>query len=278
MSDYHTRPDGPIDIYVIGTGMVGSNQLTREAVHALERSERLYWAGEQDRVREYLRSEYVSDTVDLTEEYQDGLDREVSYRRMKEAVLDGAEEADEPVAFALHGHPFVFARPAEMVVEEAAERDLTVETQPGISALSCVFADFNLDPMHGFQIIEASDLIVREWELNPQMPTVIWQLGAIETVLYKDDWSRPERYTRFRKYLEEFYPSDHEIELLQAATYPAAESDRFTFEVGELESMHETIDRGMYVLHLPPVEERPIQNEEAYEEFQSEDHFSDLTH
>lgn len=164
-----------------------------------------------------------------------------------------------------------------MVAEGADERGLTVEPQPGISALDCVFADFNLDPMHGFQIFEASDLIVREWELNPQMPTMVWQLGAIETVLYKDDWSNPERYTRFREYLERFYPSDHEIELLQAATYPAADSGRFAFELGELESMHEAIDRGMYILYLPPVERRPIQNEEAYEAIQSEEHIDALS-
>lgn len=268
----------PIDVYIVGTGIVGYNQLTREAISALDESERLYWAGTQDFVLEHIQEEHdIDDVIDLNEEYNEGLDRMETYRRMSDAVLDGAEELDSPVAFALHGHPFVFSVPSQLVVEKAAERGVTVKPQPGISALACVFADFNIDPMNGFQMYEASDLLVREWELNPQVPTMIWQIGAVETVLYLDDWSKPERYTRFREYLEQFYPEDHEVELLQAATFPLANSDRITFELGEFESMHETIDRGMYILYVPPVEERPIRNEELYEQLQSEEHIQSLS-
>lgn len=271
-------PENPVDIYVVGTGIVGYNQLTREAISALEESERVYWAGTQDLVLDHIQTEYgVDEVVDVNEEYQEGRDRMVTYERMSDAVIEGAEELDSPVAFASHGHPFVFSVPSRLVVEKAAERGLNVESQPGISSLACIFADFNIDPMDGFQMFEASDMLVREWEPNPEVPAMIWQIGAVETLLYSDDWSTPERYTRFREYLEQFYPSDHEVELLQAATFPVADSDRFTVELGEFESMHETIDRGLYILYVPPVEERPIQNEELYEQFQSEEHIQQFS-
>lgn len=96
----------PVDIYVVGTGMVGARQLTREAIAALERSERLYLVHFQKSIVRYLE-EFTEDIVILNDEYTDGENRRDTYARMAERVLDGAEQADGPVAFALYGHPAV---------------------------------------------------------------------------------------------------------------------------------------------------------------------------
>lgn len=270
--------DNPVDIYVVGTGMVGYSQLTREAMSALEASERVYFAATQDLVLEHVREEYTEDVVDLNEEYERNESRLDTYERMAEEVLSGAEELDAPVAFALYGHPMVFVSPSRFVLEEAPERGLEVEVQPGVSAMDCVYADVGFDPStSGVQMVEATDLLVREWELNPQMPAMIWQVGAVETGMYVKDWSEPERFTRFRRYLQRFYPDDHEVYLLQTATYPLAESQEIPVRLDEFESKHEVIDRGMYILYVPPAEEREIRNEELFERFTSRDHVEAIT-
>lgn len=271
-------PENPVDIYVVGTGMVGYNQLTRETMSALEESERVYFAGTQDAVMAHFEAEYDTEVVDLRDEYTEGGSRLDTYERMAELVMEGAEELDAPVTFALYGHPMVFVSPSKFVLDEAPDRGLAVEVQPGISAMDCIYADVNFDPArNGVQMFEASDLLLREWELNPEVPTMIWQVGAVETAMYVKDWSEPERFTRFREYLQQFYPDDHEVRLLQTATYPLAESQQVTVPLDEFETKHELIDRGMYILYVPPVEKREFRNEELLEKFESREHVETLT-
>ena len=50
----------PYDVYVVGTGMVGYRQLTREAEAALHRSDRVYLVHYQALVERYIEEELAS--------------------------------------------------------------------------------------------------------------------------------------------------------------------------------------------------------------------------
>lgn len=267
----------PTDVYVVGTGMVGYRQLTKEAEAVLEKAERIYTVHHQELVREYFREEYPGTVIDLTGEYSKTETRDVTYERMARAVLDGAEEADDPVAFALYGHPTVFVSPSRWVIEEAPERGLEVETLPGVSSMDCLYADLPFDPArNGVQMFEATDLLVREWELNPEVPAMIWQIGTVESTYYPHRKSAPERFSRFREYLQQFYPDDHTVYVLQTAIHPIGKSKQIEFTLEEFESMHEEINP-VQTLFVPPVRERPVQNEQLLEQIASQEHVENIT-
>lgn len=267
--------DSSVDIYVVGTGMVGYRQFTREAEAALDASEVAFLGHYQDVMWDFV-AERVDEVVDLHEEYELSGSRVDTYRAMADLVLDGAEVADGPVTLALYGHPTIFVSPSRMVVEDAPDRGLTVEMRPGISSLDCLFTDLAFDPAEqGMQTFEATDLLIREFDLNPYVPLFVWQIASVETKLYYPGTSKPERFTRIREYLQRFYPDDHTVYLLETATYPIAESEQLAFDLDEFESMHEEV-KGSQTLYVPPIEEKGVENEEMVRLAESPEHVRSL--
>ncbi|MFB6173943.1 MAG: SAM-dependent methyltransferase [Halobacteriales archaeon] len=270
-------PPIPYDIYVVGTGMVGYRQLTREAEAALRKSERVYLVHYQTLVREYIEDELGTEVVALTEEYTVGENRANTYERMADRVLEGAAAADGPVSFALYGHPMVFVSPARWVREDGRERGFEVKVVPGVSSMDCLYADIGLDPAeHGLQMFEATDLLVREFELNPRVPAMVWQIGTVGTVLYSGADSSPERFTPLREYLQRFYPEDHTAYLLRTATYPITESEQIAFDLDEFEAIHDRVN-AVQTLYLPPVEDKGVANEAMLDRLTSEEHLETIT-
>lgn len=268
--------ENPIDIYVIGTGMVGYRQLTKEAEAAIEESGRVYLLNLHGVVEEYLE-QFDVETYDLRTYYEEHRDRREIYDSMAEHVLDAADDTDSPITFAAYGHPLVFVSPSQLIIDRAPERGLTVETRPGISSMDCLFVDLQLDPgVNGIQMYEATDLLTREFRLNPDVPAMIWQIGALETGLYDTAPSKPERFSRIREYLQQFYPSDHTMTLARSATYPITESKLVDFKLDAFESMADQIT-GLHTLYIPPVRTRPVQNEELAAQLGSKAHLDSVT-
>ncbi|WP_372909694.1 SAM-dependent methyltransferase [Salinigranum sp.] len=270
--------DNPVDVYVVGTGMVGYAQLTREVESAFAESEAVYLLDTTGPTNKYIEEEFGADVYNLGELYEEGTDRRETYDRMADVVLSAAEEAQGPVTFALYGHPMIFVNPSRQVVDRGTDRGLKVDVLPGISSLDAVFCDAGFDPAeNGLQTFEATDLLVREWELNPEVPAMIWQVSVVETTRHTERESRPGRFTRFREYLERFYPADHTAHLLQTAIFPVADSKDIPVEIGRLEERTEALNNGYYILYIPPVRERSVQNEELAEKVKSREHLEEIT-
>ncbi|WP_256558426.1 SAM-dependent methyltransferase [Salinilacihabitans rarus] len=265
------------DIYVVGTGMVGTRQLTREVELAFESSSEVYLLDHQPEIMRRHLDSFDAEVTDLRELYDEGGLRENSYEAMAETVLDAAEASDEPVTLALYGHPFVFVSPSRWIVEKAPERGLCVEKRPGVSSMDCLYADLPLDPAaNGVQMYEATDLLLHEYDLEPRAPAMIWQIGIVETLRYTEADHRPERFSRIRRYLQRFYPDDHEVHLLQTATYPFTESRRLTFALSEFEAMSDEIN-AVQTLYVPRVPEKEVVNEALADRVASADHLETIT-
>ncbi|WP_256531285.1 SAM-dependent methyltransferase [Halovivax cerinus] len=270
--------DDPVDIYVIGLGMVAIRQLTNEAEAAIDKSQVLFTVDYHTEMLERYVGDRVDELVDLTEEYTEGEHRIETYERMAQRVIDRAGEIDGPVAFALYGHPLVFVTPSQWVTERATEAGLRVEVQPGISSMDCLYCDLGLDPSrNGIQMFEATDLLLREFELNSNVPAMIWQVGSVEAVQYSErTGNEPARFTRLREYLERFYPPDHEVTIVQTATYPITDSKLLRFELQAFESMADEINP-IQTLYVPPVAEKSVQNRELQETIESAEHLEFIT-
>lgn len=268
--------DSDVDIFVIGSGMVSSLQLTREHEQILETVETGYLLTPLPEVREFV-SDRCESTVDLTAEYDVGGVRTDSYERMVDRVIDGAETADEPVALIVYGHPSVGVTPTTLLRDRTGSRDLTLEILPGISSLDCLYVDLDLNPLdRGVQIYEATTLLVDDISLAPLTPALLMQVGLVGTRLYSPHGSSPERFLPLKEHLLQFYPPDHEVCLARTATLPVAESEQIRFRLDDLETMADDVD-ATHTLYLPPVEDRSVENEKFRERSYSERHLDRVT-
>ena len=191
---------------------------------------------------------------------------------MIEAALD-----HPPVTFALHGHPLVAAHPPFLVLELAKALELQVTVLPGISAIDTILADLRLDPVvHGIQMYEATDLLLRRRPLQPEVPAILWQIGPLETCLHSMTVSRPERFSRFVAHLRQYYPPGHEVVAIYYSPHPILPPAilRFTLE-GMGEHGHE-IHAG-FTLYVPPVVSRPIQDYDLLAKLYSMEHLRSIT-
>jgi uncharacterized protein YabN with tetrapyrrole methylase and pyrophosphatase domain len=268
----------PVDIYVVGTGTVGYRQLTKEAEAALKKSDKVFLVHHQELISDYL--EEFTEVIDITDEYEDNTERSNTYQRMAERVISSAQEPDtDVVSLALYGHPMYFVDPSRIVMTEAPKHNLEVEVLPGISAIDCLYVDIGLDPSEdGLQIFEATDVLIREFELNPEVPTFLLQIGSVESTLYSMEESEPERFTNIKEHLQQFYPDDHPLYLLQTATYPISKSERIQFELSQFdtEEVSERINH-MQTLYVPPIESRGVKNSEMQRKAGSVDHLESIT-
>jgi hypothetical protein len=180
-----------------------------------------------------------------------------SYHHMAARTLASALD-HPPVVFAMHGHPTVFSYPAFLVRELATELGLEVRVLPGISAHDTVLAALWIDPsVRGLLQYEATDLLLRRRALLPDVPTLIWQIGLVESRLYSKARSRPERFHALRDYLLQSYPQGHRAIAIYTSPHPRVPPTRFEFAIEEMPSHAEHLHAG-FTLYLPPAVERPI--------------------
>lgn len=268
--------DDSVDVYVLGTGMVGYHQLTQEAEQLLDQVERVYLLHPLPEVREFIRS-LCQSVMDLTEEYKQGSDRSRSYETMARRVVDGAVDASGPIAFVLYGHPTVGVTPTRLVEEMADESGLRTEITPGVSSLDCLYTDLSLNPFaRGLQLFEATDLLVYDIDLDPATPAFVVQIGLTGTRLYDDRDSTPERFTPLKEHLLQFYPPKHEVSLVRTATHPLATSEQISVPIEEFETIAEDVDNA-HTLFIPAACNRTVPDEELAEKVYSEEHLSHIT-
>jgi uncharacterized protein YabN with tetrapyrrole methylase and pyrophosphatase domain len=189
--------------------------------------------------------------TDLTVYYAEDKHREQTYREMASRVIDSALKK-RPVAFAVYGHPTIYAYPPFLVREMAAQLGLKVKILPGISAMDCLFADLAIDPsVNGIQMFEATDILLRRHQLNSSAATLVWQIGSVCTALYSTTVSTPSRFFGFRDYLLSFYPGDHKVYSYFANPHPMLKAEIHEFTVEELPEFAEILHAAV-TLYIPP--------------------------
>lgn len=270
------RPgDEAYEIYICGLGIQSVWHLTRETEAAFRRSKEILYLPAGYGVDEYL-AQMAPRTTNLHRiAYREGVSRLRAYDAMTAAVLDAAID-HPPVSFAVYGHPLVYAYPPQQILAAAPFLNLRVRVLPAISSLDTMLVDLNLDPaMQGMQMYEATELLVRRRPLQPDVPCLIWQVGAVETSLYSEHKSAPGRFTRIRSYLLQYYPPDHEVVAVYSSTHPLVQSRMDRFALGDIEHRADELHQGL-TLYLPPVEMRLIADEELMEILDSADHLASI--
>lgn len=264
------------DIYIGGLGITPSHHMTREVETVIRRSKEVFFLSNSYGCKEYLETlcPKVTDLYSLS--YKEGSERLDAYNTMSATVINAALN-NSPVSFVLYGHPSVFCYPPRQILQAAQLLGLKVKVLPGISSMDCIFSELNLDPgLHGLQMYEATDLLLRQRPLQPDVPCLIWQVGTVESVLYSKASNKPERFSRILNHLLKYYPSDHKIGAIFVSTYPLAPTKKIVFRLDEIESQYQYLHQGV-TLYIPPINIRPIADKDLLEEIESVVHLRKLT-
>lgn len=263
-------------LYIAGLGLQTVTQVTREVEAAIRSSREVLFLDTGVATRAFLETLCPRVTALYQESYQEERPRVTAYQHMAARVVDAALD-HPPVTFAIHGHPLVAAHPPFLILELAHALKLNVEVLPGISAIDTILADLRLDPVvHGVQMYEATDLLLRRRPLQADVPAIIWQIGPIETSLHSMRISRPERFTRFVEHLRQYYPARHEVAAIYSAPHPILAPAILRFALEDMGQYAAEIHSG-FSLYIPPAWSRAIQDYDLLAKLYSIEHLKEIT-
>lgn len=265
-----------IDLWIAGLGLQTVSQVTREVEAAIRASREVLYLDTGVATRPFLESLCPRITSLYEQSYREDHARVSAYEHMAARVVDAALD-HPPVTFAIHGHPLIAAHPPFLMLELAHALDLQVAVLPGISAIDTIFADLRTDPIvHGVQMYEATDLLLRRRPLQPDVPAILWQIGSLETGLHTMAVSTAERFTRFVAYLREFYPAGHEVVAIYSAPHALMPPHILRFALEDMGRHAHEFHAG-FTLYVPPAAGRPVQDCEVLSRLYSLAHLQQIT-
>ncbi|WP_048709744.1 SAM-dependent methyltransferase [Microvirga massiliensis] len=247
------------DIAIVGLGIAGLHQLTRQVEETIRRCTQVFVADTGTGMVEYLKS-LGPDVVDLSTPDEARKHRVLSYRRMATEVV-AAATAHAPVCFATYGHPTMFCYPTTLIQRAAIVLDLKVEVLPGISFLDTLLCDLGVDPgFDGLQLYEATDLLVRRRPLQPDVACIITQAPMVANPYSHPGERKLESLRLLQDYLLAFYPPSHEVVLATSAPHPLLEPLIQPIALGALAAaLLPSTQLG--TLFIPPTVHRPVADE-----------------
>ncbi|WP_078860797.1 SAM-dependent methyltransferase [Streptomyces rubellomurinus] len=250
----------PFDIGIVGTGIVGTHQLTREAEEVIRRSKHTFVIASGFGITEHIET-LCPQVTDLSRFYEPGMNRLPTYHRMAAEVLSAAV-AEGPICLATYGHPWVYCYPTTLITRAAALLDLHVEVFPGVSAFDTLLVDLGTDIANGgIQMYEATDLLLRQRPVQTDVTCVIWQPTVVGDPTCPDGPYAARQFEPLQEHLLRFYPRDHRVKLVTSKNHPLLRSTVVPLELGELAAALEGMP-GIGTLYVPALTERPVLDSE----------------
>jgi uncharacterized protein YabN with tetrapyrrole methylase and pyrophosphatase domain len=253
----------PFDIAIVGTGIVGAHQLTREVEEVIRRCKRTFVIESGYGIPSYLET-LCPEVTELGSLYEPGLDRLQTYRRMAATVVSAAEK-EGPVCLATYGHPWIYCYPTTLITRAAPLLGLNVEVFPGVSSFDTLLVDIGVDiAHHGIQMYEATDLLLRHRPLQNDVACVIWQPTVVGDPTHHEGAYTAGQFAPLQQYLSRFYPADHEVTIVTTKTHPMTRSVQQHFRLGDLASELANTPR-VGTLYIPPLNNRPVEDDDLLE-------------
>jgi hypothetical protein len=266
----------PFDLLIVGLGITSVRQHTREVEAAIRRAREVLHVSAGYGTHAYLQT-LCAQVTDLgAAVYQPNLARLELFDRMSARVLEAALDYP-PVVFAVHGHPLVYVYPSQQLLRASEILGLRTTVLPGISAFDSLCVDLRLDPgMQGLQMYEATELLLRQRPLQPDVPCFVWQVGAVESSLHTEATSSPARFTRIKQYLLRFYPPWHVVTAVYSSVHPLLPSELLSFRLGDIEAQHSQL-HAAFTLYIPPLAVRPVVDTTLLEQLDDVAHLRTIT-
>lgn len=150
-------------IYVFGLGAGDMEQLPLGVYRKLKTASPLFLRTKEHPVVHGLQAEGVSFTsfdaiYERHERFED------VYEEIAAILLEQAQKND--VFYAVPGHPLVAEKTVQLLLEAERRKQCRVVMEGGQSFLDALFTTLKIDPIEGFQLIDATSFQGDEWQLT----------------------------------------------------------------------------------------------------------------
>ncbi len=189
-------------IYIVGLGAGSVDALTLQAYRILKAGYPLYLRTERHPAVELLREEnIVYQSFDSVYDQADNFDE--VYEGIVNQLLMHAEKHEQPIIYAVPGHPMVAERSVKQLREKAVERHIAIEMISSSSFLDDMFSVLNIDPNEGFILLDG--LSFNETMLDSRMHVFITQVYSTEVA------------SEVKLTLSGYYPEETVVKVIRAA-------------------------------------------------------------
>lgn len=183
-------------IKVIGLGASELEQLPLGVYRTIKQSDKLYVRTKEHPVVKELEEEGVEMTF-----FDDYYEKFSSFQQVYPAIVENLLKLSEKrdIVYAVPGHPMVAEKSVQLLLESGKK----VEIIGGKSFIDDMFQAIKIDPVEGFQLLDAFDLSQDEIQIGQSLiiMQVFNQLMASEVKLT----------------LMELYPDEHQVCIVDAA-------------------------------------------------------------
>ncbi|MCM3570798.1 nucleoside triphosphate pyrophosphohydrolase [Neobacillus mesonae] len=223
-------------IEIVGLGAGDINQLPMGVYRKIVQAEHVYLRTKEHPVTAELEKEGMTYTSfdSIYEKYEQF---EEVYQEITRILLQKAET--EPVIYAVPGHPLVAEQTVQLLLEEGPNKGITIQIGGGQSFIDALFAALKIDPIDGFQLLDATAL--HSGQLQVEQHMIISQVY--------DQFSA----SNVKLTLMEKLPDDYEVIIVTAA----GSSDEVITKVPLYE-----LDRNVSINNLTSVYVPPVKQEE----------------
>ncbi|MBP7338888.1 SAM-dependent methyltransferase, partial [Niveispirillum sp.] len=243
---------------VVGTGIRSISHFTQEAIGHIRDADAVFYSVPDGVTASFIR-ELNPVAFNLSMQYGEGKRRQVTYVQMAELILRAVREGKRVTAV-FYGHPGFFVSPIRRALSIARKEGHRTEMLPGISSTDYLFADLRVDPsVHGCQILEASDMLLRNRPVVTSSHVVLLQIGSVGDVAYSaKGFVNNKRDVLFNRLIE-LYGENHPCYYYLGATFPGLESQiiRRPLKAYRDPAVRATIHSASS-LYLPPKDILPV--------------------
>jgi tetrapyrrole methylase family protein / MazG family protein len=185
-------------ITVVGLGSGDVDQLTLGVWRRLQSASRLYVRTEHHPMMSLLQENGIPyESFDRFYEAHDSFPD--VYEAIASELISLTSTTDSPsgILYAVPGHPMVAERTVQLLRERCGDAGIQLDILGGESFLDQAFVRLGFDPIEGFQLLDAADLLPSQ--LQPKLHTVIGQVYDVFTA------------SDLKLTLMERYPDDHPV-------------------------------------------------------------------
>lgn len=237
------------DLWIVGVGIRGLDQITLETLEVLKRCRKVLHLTHQHKRFKKINP----NIVDLEEFYWTGEEDWKIHDRILKLVLEEVERGPE-VAVVSYGHPMVFDDSTLDLVKISKQKGFSCRVLPAISCLDTLCIDLGIDYGAGLQLFEATQLVEDEIPVNPEVDTLLMQLGHFGTSIVEDDVDNPPgRFTPLVEYLTRFYDPDHRVVIAFSNDGNISQPELLRTKLARLDSHRRRIFPGV-TLYIPACE------------------------
>lgn len=205
-------------ISVIGSGMLGVNQITTEGFSVIQNADRVFWIGDIAGLNEYLYHHEIYHE-DLSHLYEDGGVDVDNYASIIQYMTNALSEC-EHVGLIVPGHPRVGVTIVQLLQKSSQDGSFSFHCYPGISSFDAMINDIGIDPLEeGVSVLDVNRLIIYDYAMEPCINYFIYHVCSIGNS--NTDYSSPQtsnKVTYLKSKLLKHYPANTTIFLLSAST------------------------------------------------------------